>query len=60
MLPLLETFLDVLLWISFQCRRHIFLDVPEVFVPFKLDFISGNRRKSFGVITGEQGGVPFQ
>jgi len=25
MLPLLETFLEFLLWNSFQCRRHIFL-----------------------------------
>jgi len=24
MLPLLETFLEFLLWNSFQCRRHIF------------------------------------
>jgi len=24
MLPLLETFLELLLWNSFQCRRHVF------------------------------------
>jgi hypothetical protein len=36
MLLLLETFMDLLLWNSFQCRRHIFFvcfHFPEIFVP---------------------------
>jgi len=38
MLPLLETFLDLLMWNSFQCRLHISLYVfklPEIFVPLR-------------------------
>jgi hypothetical protein len=30
MLPLLEKFLELLLWNSFQCRRHIFLNVFNI------------------------------
>jgi len=30
MLPLLETFLELLLWNSFQCCHHIFLDVFSI------------------------------
>jgi hypothetical protein len=38
MLPLLETFLELLLWSSFQCRRHIcceYLQCPVIFVPLR-------------------------
>jgi len=55
MLPLLETFLELFLWNSFQCRRHIFW-MPSVFWnlrPFKANFILGNGLKSFGVKSGE-------
>jgi hypothetical protein len=30
MLPVLETFLELLLWKGFQRRRHIFLDVLNI------------------------------
>jgi hypothetical protein len=49
-LPLLETFVELLLWNSFQYRRHKFL------CPFKAEFIFGNSQKSFGEKSGEQGG----
>jgi len=54
-LPLLETFLEFLLWNSFQCRHHISfrtsisLNLP----PFKADFNYGNSQKSFGAKSGE-------
>jgi hypothetical protein len=38
MLPLLETFLELLLWNSFQYRRHFFyarFQYPEIFVPLR-------------------------
>jgi len=36
MLPLMETFLELLLWNSFQYRRHIFcLQYPEIFAPLR-------------------------
>jgi hypothetical protein len=36
LLPLLQTFMELLLWNTFQCRHHIFfwcLQYPEIFVP---------------------------
>jgi len=56
MLPLLEIFLELLLWHSFQCARHILLEYlqsPGIFSPFKADFIFENNQKSFGAKLGE-------
>jgi hypothetical protein len=41
MLPLLETFLELLLWNSFQFRRHIsyMSSASQNFRPFKVDFV---------------------
>jgi hypothetical protein len=57
MLPLLETFLGLLLWNNFQCRRHIFWlsSVSSDLRPFKADFIFGDSQKSFRVKYGERG-----
>jgi hypothetical protein len=58
MLPLLETFLQLLLWNRFQCRRQIFSWMSSVswnLRPFKVDFIFENSLKSFGVKTVEHG-----
>jgi len=52
MLPLLETFLEILMWNTFQCRRHISWN----YSPFKPDFISVNSQKSAGDKSGEQCG----
>jgi len=58
MLPLIETFLDLLMWNSFQWRRHIFWisSISWNIQPFKTAFIFGNSQKSFGAKSGEQGG----
>jgi hypothetical protein len=51
MLPLLETFLEILFWNSFQCRRHIVSGVfkyPEIFVHLR-QTIFGRSQKSFRV-----------
>jgi hypothetical protein len=54
MLPPLETFLELMLWNSFQCC-HIFLDVFIILnlLPFKAGFIFGNSQKSFRAKSGE-------
>jgi len=55
MLLLLETFLELLLWNSFQCLRHNFW-MPWVYRklrPFKADFIFGRSQKPFGAKSGE-------
>jgi hypothetical protein len=58
MMPVLEIFLELLLWNSSKCRRHIpwMSSIPWNFRPFKADFISENSQKSFGAKLG----VPFQ
>jgi hypothetical protein len=49
-LPLLETFLELLLWNSFQCHRHTLfgcLQCPDLFVPLKqTSFLEGERSHS--------------
>jgi hypothetical protein len=58
MLPLLETFWELLLWYSFQCRCHT-SGIPSKswnLRPFRADFISGKSQKSLGAKWGEQGG----
>jgi hypothetical protein len=61
MLPLLETFLELLLWNSLQCCHHIFcLPLSWNLRPFKGDFTVENRQKSFGAKSRELAGVPFQ
>jgi hypothetical protein len=58
MLPLLEIFFELLLWNSFQCRRHIFWmsSVSWNLHSFKAGFIFRNSQKSFGVKSGQESG----
>jgi len=60
-LPLLEIFLELLLWNSLHCCCHIFFLCPVSWnlPPFKADFIFGNIQKSFGAKSGEEGGFSF-
>jgi hypothetical protein len=57
MLPLLETFLELLLWNSIQCHHHIFCmsSVSWNFHLYMADFISGNSQKSFRAKSREEG-----
>jgi len=50
MLPLLQTFLELLLWNSFQCRQDI--SVSWNLCLLKADFIFGNSQNSFGIKSG--------
>jgi hypothetical protein len=54
-LPLLKTFLELLLWYSFQCCYHIFFmsSVSRNLHLFKTDSIFGNSKKSFQAKSGE-------
>jgi hypothetical protein len=54
-LPLVETFLGLLLWISFQCHLHLFFvsSVSRSLCLFKADLIFGNSHKSFGAKSRE-------
>jgi hypothetical protein len=54
MLPLLETFFELLLWNSFQFRRHMNIR------PFKADFVSETARSHSEPYQGNKVGVPFQ
>jgi hypothetical protein len=58
MLPLLEIFLQLLLWNSFQCNRHIFFmsSTSCNLRPYKADFSFGNSQKSLGAKSWKQGG----
>jgi len=49
MLPLLETFLELLLWNSYQCYYHIICmsSIPRNLRTFKADVTFGNSHKSF-------------
>jgi len=60
MLPLLEAFLELLLWKSLQCCHHIFWmsSLSWNIHPFKADFHFGNRQKLFGPKSMEYGGCP--
>jgi hypothetical protein len=61
MLPLLEKFLELMLWNGFQCRHFFFMsEIPLNLRSFKADFIFGNRKKSFRVKSGEGVGVTLQ
>jgi hypothetical protein len=55
-LPLLETFVELLLCNCFQCHYHFFWvsSVSWSLCPFKADFIFGNSQKSFKAKSGEQ------
>jgi hypothetical protein len=56
MLPQLETIFELLLWNSFQCRRHFFMSsLSWNLRPFKADFTSGNSHNSLGAKSGVQG-----
>jgi hypothetical protein len=57
MLPLLEIFLELLLWNSFQCHWHYFVHVqyPEILVPQSRLF-SGNSQKSVEDKQGKEDG----
>jgi len=58
MLPLLETFLELLLWNSLQCCHHMFFWTSSISLslqPFKADFIFGNTHKLFGAKSREKG-----
>jgi len=57
MLPLFETFLELLMWNRCQCRRHMFrCQHPEIVVPLEAEFICGNSQKSIGAKSVKQGG----
>jgi len=59
MLPPFKTFLEHLLWNSFQCSRHISFSLSSIswnLRPFKADFTFWNSHKLFGIKSGEQGG----
>jgi hypothetical protein len=57
---LLETFMELLLWNSFQCRRHIVfgcLQCPEIFVPLsQILFLETSHSEPN---QGKMAGVPF-
>jgi len=58
MLPLLETFPELLLWNSVQSRCNFFFWMFSLSLnlhPFKEDFILGNSHKIYGAKSGEQG-----
>jgi len=61
MLPLLETFLDLLLWSSFQCSRRIFwyLQYLEIFITLSHTLFSEKSLKLLGSISGEYDGYSF-
>jgi len=63
MLPLLEIFLELLLWNSFQCHRNIFfLDVlySEIFVPLRQTLFLETDRSHAEPNKGKRLSVPFQ
>jgi hypothetical protein len=49
MLPLLETFLELLLWNTFQCHHFFMASLSRNLCPFKAGFIVTSSQKSFGV-----------
>jgi hypothetical protein len=63
MLPLLET-LELLLWNSFHCCRHIFflgcLHYPDIFGPLRQNLYLGTTRNHSEPNKGERVGVLFQ
>jgi hypothetical protein len=57
MLSLLETFLERLLWNSFQCHHFFWMSsFSGNLRPFDADFISGNSQKYLGANSGEWDG----
>jgi hypothetical protein len=63
-LPPLETFLQVLLWNTFQCQRHFFplgcFQYHEMFVSFRHTLILETARSYLEPDKGNRVGVPFQ
>jgi len=62
MLPLLETFLELLLWNGFKCRHHISLSLqyPDIFFPLRQSLFLETARSHMEPNQGQRVGVPFQ
>jgi hypothetical protein len=60
MLPLLGTFLELLLWNSFQCHHIFCLLNPEIFVPVRQTSVLETARSYLGLNQGNRVGVPFE
>jgi len=61
MLPLLETFLELVLWNSFQCHHHVFgcLQYPQISVPLRQTLFLETARSLLEPNQGNRMGVPF-
>jgi hypothetical protein len=62
MLPLLEKFLELLLWSSFLCSHHIFLgylQYPEIFGPLRQTLFLETATSHLEPNQGNMVGVPF-
>jgi hypothetical protein len=62
-LPLLETFSELLIWNTFQCRRHISfrcLQYPEIFVPIRQTFFLETAKSHMEPNQGNRVDVQFQ